>query len=140
MIRKLDHIAVAVPDLQRAIQRFCGDMGLPLAGQEAVPAQSTTTAFLPAGDTRIELVHPIDGKGPIQTFLDKRGGGLHHLCFESDDIYADTARLRGLGYRFLSDAPGPGAHGSTVIFLHPKDFDGVLIELTQPAEKAGGAH
>lgn len=133
MIRRLDHIAVAVPDLQRALRRFCEDLQLPLAGQEDVPAQSTTTAFLPVGQTRIELVHPMGGKGPIQGFLDKRGGGLHHLCFETDDIHADTARLRALGYRFLSEQPGPGAHGATVIFLHPKDFDGVLIELTQPA-------
>ena len=134
MIRRLDHIAIAVPDLRHAIQRFCMDLGLPLLGQEDVPAQSTTTAFLPVGETRIELVHPMEGKGPIQTFLDKRGGGLHHLCFETDDIMGDVARLKSKGYRALSEQPSPGAHGSQVIFFHPKDFDGVLIELVQHGE------
>lgn len=131
MIRRLDHIAIAVPDLHRALQRFCEDLGLPLMGQEAVPSQSTQTAFLPVGETHIELVHPIDGKGPIQTFLDKKGGGLHHLCFETDDIVSDLARLKAKGYRSLSEQPVPGAHDSQVVFLHPKDFDGVLIELVQ---------
>ena len=135
MIKRLDHIAVAVPDLNRAITRFCTDLGLSLGGQEDVPAQSTRTAFLPIPGTRIELVHPMDGKGPIQTYLDKKGGGLHHLCFETDDITGDVATLRAKGYRFTTENPGPGAHGSQVIFLHPKDFEGVLIELVQLPEK-----
>lgn len=136
MIRRLDHIAIAVPDLERAIQRFCEDLGLNLAGREDVPSQSTTTAFLPIPGTRIELVHPMNGKGAVQTFLEKRGGGLHHLCFESDDLEADIARLREKNYRFLSEAPTTGAHNSRVIFLHPKDFEGVLIELVQHTEHA----
>lgn len=131
MIRRLDHIAIAVPELERAITRFCADLGLRLAGREDVPAQSTTTAFLPIEGTRLELVFPLDKRGPIQGFLEKRGGGLHHLCFETDDIQVEVAALRQKGYRFLSETPGPGAHGSQVIFLHPKDFDGVLIELVQ---------
>jgi methylmalonyl-CoA/ethylmalonyl-CoA epimerase len=131
MIVALDHIAVAVPDLERAIQRFTEDLGLRLSGVEPVPAARTTTAFFPIPGTRIELVHPLDGAGPIATFLDKRGGGLHHLCFRTDDLDGDLQKLRAKGYRLLSDAPTPGAHGSRVMFIHPKDFDGVLIELAE---------
>ena len=94
MIRRLDHIAIAVPDLEAAISRFAEDIGLPLKGVEDVVGQKTTTAFQPAGETQIELIHPMDGQGPVQAFLDKRGGGLHHLCFETDDIDADVARLK----------------------------------------------
>ena len=140
MITRLDHIAIAVPDLSTALRRFCDDLGLTLAGQEDVPSARTTTAFLPVEGTRIELVHPLGGQGAIATFLEKRGGGLHHLCFETDDIEADVARLRGLGYRFTTEAPTPGAHGTQVIFLHPKGFDGVLIELAQHPRSAEGGH
>ena len=94
MIRRLDHIAVAVPDLQEAIRRFQEDLGLSLAGVEDVPSAQTTTAFLPVPGTRIELVHPLEGKGPIQTFLDKKGGGLHHLCFETDDLQTILRDMR----------------------------------------------
>ena len=132
MITALDHIAIAVPDLERAIQRFLEDFGLPFEGTEDVPSAQTSTAFFPLPETRIELVHPLQGGGPIAKYLEKKGGGLHHLCFRSDDIDADVARLREKGYQFLSDAPGPGAHDCRVIFIHPKSCDGVLIELSQP--------
>ena len=132
MIKRLDHIAVAVPDLPAAVRRFCEDLGLPLGGTEDVLAALTSTAFVPVGETRIELVHPLDGKGPIQKFLEKKpDGGLHHLCFETDDIEADVARLKERGYQFLTEAPTPGAHGTRVIFIHPKSCGGVLIELAQ---------
>lgn len=131
MIRRLDHIAIAVPDLHAAIRRFAEDLEIPLSGTEDVPTESTSTAFFPIEGTRIELVHPMDGKGPIAGFLEKRGPGLHHVCFETDDIEADVSRLRAKGYQFLSDAPKPGAHGCRVIFIHPKSCGGVLIELSQ---------
>lgn len=133
MITALDHIAIAVPDFQKAISRFLEDFGLDYKGKEDVEAAKTTTAFFALPETSIELVHPLDGGGPIQTYLDKRGGGLHHICFRSDDIYADVERLREKGYQFLSETPSPGAHESLVIFIHPKSCDGVLIELSQPA-------
>jgi len=134
MITALDHIAVAVPDLQQAIKRFCEDFGLPLGGTEDVVEAKTRAAFLPLPPTNIELVHPLNDEGPIKTYLEKRGGGLHHLCFRSDNIDEDVARLREKGYQFLSDAPTPGAHGCRVIFIHPRSCDGVLIEINQPAE------
>ncbi len=131
MIRSLDHIAIAVPDLARAIQRFSEDFGIPLAGVEDVLPAVTTTAFFPIEGTRIELVHPLRGEGPVATYLEKRGGGLHHLCFRTDDIEADMRRLTEKGYRFLTDTPQPGAHGTRTAFIHPKSTDGVLIELAE---------
>mgnify|MGYP003509117175 FL=1 len=133
MITALDHIAIAVPDLEKAIQRFVTDFGLALGGREDVKEAKTTAAFLPLPPTNIELVYPLNGEGPVATYLEKKGGGLHHLCFRSDDIDADVARLKEKGYQFLADAPTPGAHGSRVIFIHPKSCDGVLIEISQPA-------
>ena len=131
MILGLDHVAIAVPDLAAAIRRFCEDLGMRLDGTQDVAAAKTRTAFLPAGETRIELVHPLDGQGPIQAYLDKRGGGLHHICFRSDDLDGDIAVLRAKGYRFTTDGPTPGAHGSRVIFIYPRSADGVLIELAE---------
>jgi methylmalonyl-CoA/ethylmalonyl-CoA epimerase len=135
MITHLDHIAIAVPDLQKAISRFLEDFGLTFNGTEDVEAAKTTTAFFPIEGTQIELVHPLRGEGPIAKFLEKKGGGIHHLCFRSDNILEDVALLKAKGYQFLSDAPTPGAHGCQVIFIHPKSCDGVLIELNQPSDE-----
>jgi methylmalonyl-CoA/ethylmalonyl-CoA epimerase len=132
MITGLDHIAIAVPDLQKAIERFAEDFGLTLKGQEDVPEAKTSAAFLPIENSNIELIHPLNGEGPVQKYLEKKGGGIHHLCFRSDDIEADVERLKAKGYQFLSDAPTPGAHNCKVIFIHPKSCDGVLIEINQP--------
>ena len=131
MITGLDHIAIAVPDLSEAIRRFAEDFGLTFSGSEDVPSAQTSTAFFPIPGTRIELIHPLDGQGPVRKFLDRRGGGLHHVCFETDDIEADMARLREKGYRLLSETPQPGAHGTRVVFVHPKSTGGVLIELAE---------
>jgi methylmalonyl-CoA/ethylmalonyl-CoA epimerase len=133
MITALDHIAIAVPDLEKSIKRFMEDFGLTFDGTEDVEAAKTSTAFFPLPPTSIELVHPLRGEGAIAKYLEKKPGGLHHLCFRSDNIEEDVARLKGLGYQFLADEPSPGAHGSRVIFIHPKSCDGVLIEINQPA-------
>jgi len=131
MILSLDHIAIAVPDLDEGIRRFVEDLGLTLAGTEDVPSEITRTAFLPIDGTRIELVAPLGGEGPIAKSIAKRGPGLHHLCFRVDDVRAEMARLQGRGWQFTTDAPTPGAHGTLVVFVHPKSTGGVLIE---PAE------
>jgi len=133
MIVALDHIAIAVPDLEKAIERFIDDFGLNCALREDVGAANTTAALFPLTATSIELLHPLNGEGPVAKFLERKGGGLHHLCFRSDDIEADVARFRAKGYRFLSDTVMPGVHGSRVIFIDPKCCDGVLVELSQPA-------
>jgi len=134
MIVALDHIAIAVPDLQRAIDRFLGDFGLTFEGTENVEAAKTTTAFFPIDGTSIELVHPLDGQGPLVQHLEKRGPGIHHLCFRSDNLDEDVVNLKDKGYRFLSDEPSVGAHNTRVIFIHPKSCDGVLIELNEYPE------
>ncbi|SRR5690606_5948060 len=134
MIVALDHIAIAVPDFEKAIKRFLEDFGLRFEGTEDVETAKTKTAFFPLPETSIELVHPLRGEGPIVKFLENKGGGIHHLCFRSDNIDEDVARLKAKGYQFLSDAPTPGAHNCRVIFIHPKSCDGVLIELNQPAD------
>lgn len=139
MIVSLDHVAIAVADLSEGIRRFCDDLGLTLAGTEDVEPAKTSTAFLPIDGTRIELVAPLRGEGPIAAHLDKRGPGIHHLCFRTDDLDADVARLRDKGWRFTTDAPTPGAHGTRVMFIHPKSTGGVLIELAEhPADNAHG--
>jgi methylmalonyl-CoA/ethylmalonyl-CoA epimerase len=137
MILGLDHIAIAVPDFDAAIRRFASDLGMSFEGTEDVAAQKTRTAFFPAPGARIELVAPLGGEGAIATYLEKRGGGLHHIAFRTDDLDGDVVRLKALGYRFTTEAPTAGAHGSRVIFVHPKSADGVLIEL---AQHASGAH
>ena len=131
MIIGLDHIAIAVQDMNEGIKRFMDDFGIHFAGQEDVPSAQTSTAFFPISGTQLELIHPLDGQGPVKKYLDTRGGGLHHLCFRTDDIQADMARLRELGYRLLSDSPRPGAHGTQTVFIHPKSCGGVLIELVE---------
>lgn len=132
MITGLDHIAIAVPDLEKSIARFAEDFDLNFKGKEDVAAAKTSTAFFPLDQPSIELIHPLNGEGPVQKFIDKKGGGMHHLCFRSDDIEADIERLKAKGYEFLSDAPTVGAHNCRVIFIHPKSCDGVLVELNQP--------
>ena len=134
MIVALDHIAIAVSDLEGAINRFLEDFGLTFEGTEAVTQANTTTAFFPVDGTSIELVHPLDGQGPLVKYLEKRGPGIHHICFRSDDIEADIEKLKSKGYQFLSDVPSIGAHNTRVIFIHPKSCDGVLIELNQYPE------
>jgi methylmalonyl-CoA/ethylmalonyl-CoA epimerase len=131
VITGLDHVAIAVTDLEQAIARFAEDFGIALSGREDVPTEQTSTAFFPLSGTRIELIHPMDGKGPVASSLAKRGPGMHHLCFSTDDVVGDMAMLQAKGYRFLSDAPKPGAHGTQVVFIHPKSTGGVLIELAQ---------
>jgi len=134
MITALDHIAIAVPDLEASIKRFMEDFGLQFNGTEDVEAARTTTAFFPLPPTSIELVYPLRGEGPIAKYLEKRGGGMHHLCFRSDNIEEDIIRLKSRGYQFLSEGPSVGAHNSKVIFIHPKSCDGVLIEINQPGD------
>lgn len=136
MIKGLDHIAIAVPDLEAAIQRFVADFGLALEGVEDVVAASTRTAFLPVNAAHIELVSPLAGAGPLAKYLETRGGGIHHLCFTTDDVDGDMAHLRAKGYRFTTEAPTPGAHGCRVVFVHPASANGVLIELSEPPGNA----
>lgn len=134
MILSLDHIAISVADLDEAIARFRDDFQIQYDGSEDVPSAKTRTAFFPLEGTKIELIHPLNGEGPVARSLEKRGPGLHHLCFRVDDLDSEMTRLKARGYRFTSEEPTAGAHGTRVLFLHPKSTGGVLIELNEYPE------
>ncbi len=132
MIKRIHHVAVAVSDLDASAEAWGPDgIGLPEEGREDVPSQATRVAMFPVGESRIELVHPMSEDSAIAKHLAKRGAGIHHICFEVDDLRAEMARLKAAGLRFTSDEPSPGAHGSLVAFVHPKSTGGVLLELNE---------
>ena len=132
MTTKLDHVGIAVESLDGSLEIY-GQLGIREARREEVPSQRVRTAFLPAGDVRIELLEPTSEDSPISKFLERRGPGIHHLCFAVDDLDGTLARLSRQGYRLLNPIPVPGAGGKRVAFLHPEAGGGVLIELTEHA-------
>lgn len=132
MTAKLDHVGVAVASLDASLAIY-ERLGMREAHREDVPTQRVRTAFLPAGETRIELLEPTSPESPIARFLSRRGPGIHHLCFAVDDLDATLAQLVSEGYRLLNPEPVPGAGGRRVAFLHPEAGGGVLIELTEHA-------
>jgi methylmalonyl-CoA/ethylmalonyl-CoA epimerase len=132
VIRRLSHVAVAVRSIDEAAKFYEEQLGLKLTGRETVPGRQVTVGFIDVGNTRIELVQPDSPSSPIAKFLEKRGPGLQHICFEVDDIEAEFNRLREAGVRLTDDAPRNGAHGTRVVFIHPDSTGGVLIELSQP--------
>jgi len=133
MIGRLNHVAIAVPDLDAAVAQYRELLGASVSPPEAQPAHGVTTVFVTLPNTKIELLHPWGAKSPIAAFLERHPtGGIHHLCFEVDDILAARDRLLAEGARVLGDGePKLGAHQRPVLFLHPKDFSGTLIELEQ---------
>jgi methylmalonyl-CoA/ethylmalonyl-CoA epimerase len=131
MLTRLHHVAVLVPDLDAALSPFRDLLGLPVSRVETVGEQQVRVAFLPVGETRIELVEPLDRAGGLGRFLEKTGGGLHHVCFEVDDIAAALAELRRRGARLIDERPRPGGHGMRVAFVHPSSTARVLVELAQ---------
>ena len=128
----LDHLGIAVESIEERLD-FYQALGLQVEGTEEVAEQGVNVAFLPVGDSRIELLEPTGPSSPIARFLEKRGPGLHHVCLRVPDIRAAMAELSGRGYRLLSDEPQRGAHNCLVCFVHPKSAGGVLLELSQPA-------
>lgn len=134
MIRGLDHIGIAVKSLDEALRIYETALGLECRHRETVEDQQVKTAFLPVGDTRLELLESLSPEGPIGRFIDKRGEGIHHLCFEVDNIAAALSQARESGVTLIDEEPRPGADGKWVAFLHPKSTSGVLIELSQTIE------
>jgi len=128
----IDHIGIAVESLDEG-KAFYEALGLQMEGIEEVSEQKVRVGFLPIGDTRLELLEPTSPESPIGRHLSKRGAGLHHLCFQVEDIEASMEQLQAAGYRLLSTEPQPGAHGCRVCFVHPKSSAGVLIELSEKA-------
>ncbi len=133
MIGKLNHVAVAVPDLDAAAKIYRDTLGATVSDPQSLPDHGVTVVFVDVGNAKIELLQPLGDNSPITRFLDNNPkGGMHHLCFEVDDIAAARDRLLEQGARVLGDGePKQGAHGKPVLFLHPKDFTGTLIELEQ---------
>jgi methylmalonyl-CoA/ethylmalonyl-CoA epimerase len=125
----LDHLGIAVKSLDAA--KIYEALGLTVEHIETVETQGVRTAFLAAGDAMIELLEPSGPQSTIAKFIEKRGEGIHHICFRVDDIEAHLARLKQQGYRLINEAPVPGAHGCRVAFLHPAAGNGVLIELSE---------
>jgi methylmalonyl-CoA/ethylmalonyl-CoA epimerase len=133
MIGRLNHIAIAVPDLAAAAAKYRDLLGAQVGQPQALPEHGVTVVFIDTGNTKVELLEPLGEASPIAAFLAKNpGGGMHHLCFEVPDILAAAATLTSGGARVLGEGtPKIGAHGRPVLFLHPKDFDGTLIELEE---------
>jgi methylmalonyl-CoA/ethylmalonyl-CoA epimerase len=133
MIGKLNHVAIAVPDLKAAAALYAGALGATVSAPVDQPAHGVTVVFVTLPNTKIELLQPLGETSPIAAFLERNpAGGIHHVCYEVEDILAARDRLKESGARVLGDGePKIGAHDKPVLFLHPKDFCGTLIELEQ---------
>ncbi len=133
MIGRLNHVAIAVPDLTAAAAVYRDALGATVSEPEDLPEHGVTVVFVELPNTKIELLHPLGDNSPIQGFLEKNPyGGMHHLCFEVEDILAARDQLKAEGKRILGDGePKTGAHGKPVLFVHPKDFMGTLIEIEE---------
>ena len=133
MIGRLNHVAIAVPDLAKASALYAGTLGAAVSAPLALPSHGVTVVFVELPNTKIELLEPLGAASPIARFLEQNpSGGIHHVCYEVDDILAARDRLTASGARVLGDGePRIGAHDRPVLFLHPKDFCGTLVELEQ---------
>ncbi len=133
MIGRLNHVAIAVPDLTAAAAQYRDTLGAVVGPPQDEPDHGVTVVFITLPNTKIELLYPLGEASPIQGFLDKNpAGGIHHICYEVDDILVARDSLLASGARVLGGGePKIGAHGKPVLFLHPKDFNGTLIELEQ---------
>ncbi len=133
MIGRLNHIAIAVPDLEKAAALYRDTLGAKVSAPLPLPAHGVTTVFVELPNTKIELLHPLGDKSPIAPYLARNpSGGIHHVCYEVPDIQKARDKLKAEGMRVLGDGePKTGAHNKPVLFLHPKDFFGTLIEIEQ---------
>ncbi len=133
MIGRLNHVAIAVPDLAAASALYRDTLGAKVGAPQDEPDHGVTVVFIELPNTKVELLHPLGEASPIAGFLEKNpAGGIHHICYEVADIRAARDRLKAAGARVLGDGePKIGAHGKPVLFLHPKDFTGTLVELEQ---------
>lgn len=133
MIGRLNHLAIAVPNLEAAADQYRNALGAKVGEPQHEPDHGVTVIFIELPNTKIELLYPLGDKSPITSFLEKNpAGGMHHVCYEVDDIIAARDHLLETGARVLGTGePKIGAHGKPVLFLHPKDFNGCLVELEQ---------
>ena len=133
MIGKLNHVAIAVPNLEKASRLYRESLGAKVSAPQPEPTHGVTVVFVELPNTKVELLEPLGAASPIAKFLEKNpDGGMHHVCFEVEDILAARDQLKASGARVIGDGnPKIGAHGKPVLFLHPKDFQGTLIEIEQ---------
>jgi methylmalonyl-CoA/ethylmalonyl-CoA epimerase len=133
MLGRLNHVAIAVPDLEAATASYRDQLGAKVSAPQALPEHGVTVVFVELANTKVELLEPLGEGSPVAAFLERNtAGGMHHICYEVDDIIAARDRLAGQGARVLGNGePKIGAHGKPVLFLHPKDFQGTLVELEQ---------
>jgi len=131
VVKKVSHVAIAVPSVADAAKFYSEMLGLAMTGRETVAGSKVAVGLIPVGETRIELVEPAAPDSPIAKFLETRGPGLQHICFEVDDVAAELKRLDAAGVKLIDKVPHPGAHGTMVGFIHPSATGGVLVELSE---------
>ncbi len=133
MIGRLNHVAIAVPDIETATAHYRDTLGATIGEKQSLAEHGVTVVFIELPNTKVELITPFGENSPIANFLEKSpAGGIHHMCYEVADIHAAKKQLENKGMRVLGDGePKIGAHGNPVLFLHPKDMNGVLVELEE---------
>jgi methylmalonyl-CoA/ethylmalonyl-CoA epimerase len=137
MKARLDHIGIAVADINQALAFYRDALGLDIGAPEEVTSQGVRVRFIPTGEAALELLEATSGDSPIAKYVDRRGPGLHHITLRVDDIGAALAALKARGVRLIDETPRPGAHGSLVAFIHPSSAHGVLVELAQELPRQG---
>lgn len=130
-ILKIDHVGIAVPSIDEALKFYEGVLGVKATDTEVVEEQKVKVAFLPAGDSEIELLESTDPEGPIAKFIEKKGAGMQHIALRVDDIEAALAELKAAGVKLIDETPRYGAGGARIAFIHPKATGGVLLELSE---------
>jgi len=132
--RKIDHIGIAVRSINAALKVYGAGLGLGIESVEDVPDQKTRVAVIPIGESHLELLEAMEQDSPVGRFISKRGEGLHHICFQVDDLVEELKKLKTAGVRLIDESPRTGAGQCLVAFIHPSSTAGVLVELSQPAK------
>jgi methylmalonyl-CoA/ethylmalonyl-CoA epimerase len=137
VIKKVDHIGIAVKSLEAALPFYTDVLGLPLLRIEEVDSQKVKVAFIQAGETKLELLEPVSSESAVAKFIEKRGEGIHHVALGVESIEARISEMKEKGIRMIDEEPRPGAGGAQIAFMHPKSASGVLVELCEKKEKKG---
>jgi methylmalonyl-CoA epimerase len=135
---RIDHLGIAVRSIEEMLKLYADTLGLTVTGREVVEDQGVRVAFLPVGESRLELLEALDDASPVAKFIAKRGEGFHHICLEVDDLEATLRTLSAAGVRLIDDTPRTGADGHKIAFVHPSSTHGVLIELTEITQPQTG--
>jgi methylmalonyl-CoA epimerase len=131
MVKKIDHLGIAVKNLAAAIERYESILGLACSGIEEIEEQKVRVAMIPVGAVNIELLESTEPNGPVGRFIERKGEGFHHMAFRVSDIDKEVVRLKGKNVRLINEEPRIGAHGARIVFIHPGSMNGVLVELVE---------